>query len=236
MFTKERGCSPKSYFSNDDPFGFRLQFYVNFFTILAATIGQFNKIVIYLNKTNSNAHTWDQYLNIVINFVYSLVYFFCFACFGLFVVCFQKMQKKRNSTVYDSVFDALISEKKGKEMFKKYSMSEWSLENILYFEEVEKYKECETFKLSKRRAAEILKNYVIQGSPLEINISGEIRRTLLKKLNNLDEYESEYLTIFDKSIEEVRRNMRDTFGRIPKTELKKWASNSKIKIEDKTME
>jgi hypothetical protein len=63
-----------------------------------------------------------------------------------------------------------------------------------------------------------------------VNISGEIRKTLIKKLNNMDDHEFEYLTIFDNSIEEVRRNMRDTLSRIPRTELTKWASNSKIKI------
>jgi hypothetical protein len=67
-----------------------------------------------------------------------------------------------------------------------------------------------------------------------VNISGQIRKILLKKLNNLDENEFEYLTIFDKSIEEVRRNMRDTLSRIPRTELNKWASNSKIKIGSET--
>jgi hypothetical protein len=147
-----------------------------------------------------------------------------FGCFGVIVVCFQKIQKSKYN-VYESVFDALINDKKGKEIFKRYSRSEWSLENILFFEDVERYKECPTFKLAKRRAAEILKNYILQGSPLEVNISGEIRKTLIKKLNNMDDHE------FDKSIEEVRRNMR-----IPRTELTKWASNSKIKIGSETKE
>jgi hypothetical protein len=232
IFIRERGCSPKSYFTKDDPFGFRFQFYVNFLTILVVTIGQTNRIILYFIKSNSNAHTWDHYLTILINTALTIFYTLFFGCFGLIVVCIQKIQSNRKTIVYDSLFEALIKDKKGNEIFKSYSTSEWSMENILYFEDVEKYKNCATFKLAKRRAAEILKNYVVQGSPLEINISGEIRKTLLKKLNNLDEFEFEYLTIFDKSMEEVKRNMRDTLSRIPQTELKKWSSTSKFKIGD----
>jgi hypothetical protein len=235
IFTKERGCRPRIYFSEDDPFGFRFQFYITSVVLFAGTIGAVSKPLSYFTKApNSNEHNWYPYYLDFLNIIFPIIYTLCFGCFGVIIVCIQKIQKRKRSKVYESVFDALINDKKGKEIFKRYSKSEWSMENILFFEDVEKYKECPTFKLAKRRSAEISKNYLIPGSPLEVNISGDIRKTLLKKLNNIDAHEPEYLTIFDKSIEEVRRNMRDTFSRIPRTELNEWAKNSKIKIEIET--
>jgi hypothetical protein len=151
VFTKERGCRPKNYFSDDDPFGFRFQFYVNFLAILAATIGSILKPALYFIKPNlnSNSHTWDQYYNVFINSVYGIGYTLSFGCFGVIVVCFQKIQKRSKSNVYESVFDALINDKKGKEIFKRYSRSEWSLENILFFEDVERYKNAQHLNLLK---------------------------------------------------------------------------------------
>ena len=224
-FTFEKGCSPIEYFFKDDTLGFRAQFYFSLFAITVSWIGTFYNLwgpfVAY-----SNADTWDKYTTIFLFVTGEIGYLIGYGggCFGLFVIFIQKILSCIRTTKYDSEFEALINDKKGKEIFKKYAKAEWSLENILFYEDVQNYLKSPTVKYASRRGREILKNYIEYGAPLEVNFSADVRKHLMNKLKNFDQHSDQYLFIFDKSLEEVKRNMRDTYNRIPTSEFKSWIS------------
>eukprot|EP01080_Neovahlkampfia_damariscottae_P010407 gene10407-2936_t len=229
-FTRERGCAPSDYFFNDDPFGFRLQMFINTVGIAAALYGATYVPLSYF-FADPNSHSYDKYIAATYIPFTEIIYNLSFGYFGIFIFAFQWIRKKRRKNTYSNEFDAMINDPKGRKIFKRYSQAEWSLENILYYEEVMNYLQSPSIKFAKRLSQEILNNFIQSGAPLEVNLSGSVRRPLIQKLNNFDDYAANYLNIFNDSIEEVKRNMRDTFSRIPQNELKTWITSSQVKVE-----
>eukprot|EP01080_Neovahlkampfia_damariscottae_P010221 gene10221-2641_t len=234
-FTCRNGCSPIEYFVNDDALGFRFQIYLNCVTSFIYWLFTSYFFYSYFIPTN-NENTWDKYTTMSL---FILGQFGYLSLYGgvppLLIVLFQKIIKCTRSTKYDSEFEALINDKKGKEIFKKYAKAEWSLENILFYEDVQTYLNSPTIKYAKRRSTEILNNYIELGSTLEVNISADVRKPLLNKLKNFDDNSDQYLFIFDKSLQEVKRNMRDTFSRIPGSEFKSWIA-TKVKKDERELQ
>jgi hypothetical protein len=238
LFIKENGCKLKSYFLYDDPFGFRIeQFFVIFFIIILIWFPFLPLGVYFLNQREQDPvdSLKGEISGIIqsmflIGFEFILIMIFCTVGLILSIISFIK--RKLEPKIYDSEFDAFINTKKGKEIFKEFAKKEWSTENIQFFEQVEKYKKIWHSKFAEKRAKEIVQNYVEAGSPLEVNLSGEVRKTTKYKVNNFKEFKDGYKIIFDDAIKETKRNMRDTFARIRKTsEFEDWKTSSKVLIE-----
>jgi hypothetical protein len=104
------------------------------------------------------------------------------------------------------------------------------LENILFYEQIDKYKKIKVSKVSKKRANEILVNFIEVGSVLEVNLAADVRKSTKNKILNFSK--DDFKDIFDDAIKETKRNMRDTFARIRKTEeFQNWKNFSKVVIE-----
>jgi hypothetical protein len=65
---------------------------------------------------------------------------------------------------------------------------------------------------------------------MEVNLSGEVRKLLISMINNFENQKNQN-EIFDESIKEAKRNMRDTFSRINHgSEYKKWLESNNVVI------
>jgi hypothetical protein len=233
LFTRENGCNPKNYFISDDPYYFRIEFIINSVVIFLLGIVNLYHLAFYV----ANAKTDPSNISVGLstfgwNFVSEIILIFCLSCFGIIFATLNFMIKKLKPKTYESDFDAFINTKKGKEIFKKFSKREWSLENILFYEDVQKYENITNIKYAKRRSLEIYQNFIEVGSPLEVNLSGPIRKNLKHKINNFDEFKEYYASFFVDAVKETKRNMRDTFSRIiTSLEFSKWRESSKNLIE-----
>eukprot|EP01080_Neovahlkampfia_damariscottae_P007280 gene7280-11598_t len=241
-FIREHGINFKSYFIQDDPFRYRIEMFIDsLFLVFALTISISTFVLNFITQkihlagvTTLRGEIGGIALTL---FLIAIEWIITYAMAGLaltFAIT-SFVQKKFEPTIYDSEFDAFINSKEGKILFKKYAKKEWSLENILFYEEVEKYKKSKNFRFAKKRAEEILSNYIETGSNLEINISGDVRKLTKKKIRNFKDYKSEYKCIFDEAIKETKRNMRDTYSRIRRTlEFSKWKMSTNALIEEST--
>ena len=168
----------------------------------------------------------------IIHALFEIVVAFTFTGFGLLFGLINKCSNAFRKKKYDSEFEAFINTKSGKEIFKLYARNEYSLENILFFEEVQNYKELDNLKVAKRKSQELLQNYLSIGSPLEVNLSHPGRKLTIEKIENFKDYEDEYQFIFDDCILETKRNMRDTFSRISSSnEFLQWKETTKNLVE-----
>eukprot|EP01080_Neovahlkampfia_damariscottae_P002022 gene2022-1529_t len=243
FFIKEEGCSIKKFYFEDDPYGFRIEQLVGF-VVLAVMVFlvTFQMIGLYAAVFTFGTTQSDLPQGIVIfrSIGLSFIQIFTVTAFSavglvLAIISWIKMkffQKK----VYDSEFDAFVSTKSGKDIFKKYAKIEWSLENILFFEEIGKYEKIPSKKHAQRRSKEIVQNYIMTGSPLEVNLSHDVRKNTMKKVDNFDEYKEVYQSIFNDALKETKRNMRDTFTRISVTkDYLIWKETSKVLIDSTVM-
>jgi hypothetical protein len=234
LFTKVNGCNPKSYFISDDPFYFRIEFIIN--SVIIFILGILNLYQLAFLVANAKTDPNNISLGLSVfgwNFVSEIILIFCLSCFGIIFAILNKIIQKFKPKTYESDFEAFINTKKGKEIFKKFSKREWSLENILFYEDVQKYENISNVKYAKRRSMEIYKNFIEVGSPLEVNLSGPVRKNLKLKINNFDEFKEFYAGFFADATKEAKRNMRDTFSRIVSSlEFSKWRESSKNLIEE----
>ena len=235
LYIKENGFKVKLYFTLDDPFRFRIEMFLDIIILTIAFFISFTTIilnVLTIRVTVSQVNSLRGELSGISLALFTIFmeWFVILAMGGipLLFAIVSVIRRKLQPIVYDTEFDAFINSKEGKQIFKKYAKKEWSLENILFYEEVEKFKKIWSMKYAKKRAEEISRNYIEVGSTLEVNMSGESRRTTIKKVKNFKQYKDEYKTIFDDAIKETKRNMRDTYSRIKRTlEFSIWQKSSK---------
>eukprot|EP01080_Neovahlkampfia_damariscottae_P007279 gene7279-11597_t len=240
IFTKQNGFKMKLYFTVDDPFGFRIEMFIDLIILTAGIFISFSTFIgnaIYQRIEIPGVYTVrGEIINIGTTiFLILAQWFVLFAMVGipLLFAVISYIKRKFEPTIYETEFDAFINSKEGKAIFKKFAKKEWSLENILFYEEVEKYKKVWSMKFAKKRAEEILSNYIEVGSTLEINISGEVRKLTKKKIQNFKDYKDDYKNIFNESIKETKRNMRDTYARIRRTlEYSVWKTSSKVLVDE----
>jgi hypothetical protein len=137
FFWKERGFKLKEYFITSDPFAFRIEIYLDMVVIIITFVltiwfplDYFR--VKYITPATNQSGAITRTLIAVLLFLANLLLLFVFSCFGLIVSWIKMIQKGRKLKIeeYESEFEAFISHPKGKEIFKKYAKSEWSLENL----------------------------------------------------------------------------------------------------------
>eukprot|EP01080_Neovahlkampfia_damariscottae_P008649 gene8649-596_t len=92
-----------------------------------------------------------------------------------------------------------------------FSETEWSLENLLIYEDILKYEKL--LPNERREFATLIYNTYMNGeaSKLEVNLPGKISRELKDKIDDLDvELKSD---LFDDIIYVAKDNLEDTFAR-----------------------
>ena len=235
-----RGCY--RFYFQDDPFGFRIEQLFGFLAIGLAFILGIVRIVRYLFpetvEDNNNIETRfrREFNNIIVVLAVLIMEFLLligFSCFGLIFSCISIIKRRFQPKVFDSEFEAFILTKDGNRIFKKFAKSEWSSENILFYESVEKLKGIPNKKYVEKRVNEIINTFIEIGSPLEVNLSVDARRETIKNVSNFKDFKENYDLMFELSIKETKRNMRDTFSRVrTSSEFKKWKKNTKVIINE----
>lgn len=113
------------------------------------------------------------------------------------------------------VFQAVINNKVLLEAFTQYTVQEWCVENILFHQAVEEFRDKfnADANAGKEYAQMIIKEYVISGAPLEINLDHSVKRSLLEELH--EELRS---TTFDESQKTIYKLMEnDSFAKWRRT-------------------
>jgi hypothetical protein len=253
IYTKEKGCcNVKGFFIKDDPFGFRVeQFGIIFVLILTVLITfiPFSRFIVDLiaqssRSTNIRSQNGRSTGSFVINYL-EVFMFFIIEIFLLIATCavgltlsiISIIKERLRTPVFDSEFEAFVNTKEGIHVFKEYAKSEWSTENILFFEDILKFKEMKKFKAAKRQAFQMNLNFVEIGSPLEVNLSGDVRRLTKKRIENFKDHKNDFHEIFDEAMKETKRNMRDTFSRVTGTrKYLEWKNKTKVVIDESMKE
>jgi hypothetical protein len=239
LFIKEKGCSIKKFFITDDPYGFRFEQIIVLLTVLASILISILPLATTIGNPDVQVDSFSTRQQILDSLYAVFASFFEIALLisscsvGLIYAIFSFFKRKLQSKVFENEFIAFINTKDGMKIFKEYAKTEWSMENVLFYEEVEKYRQMKKFKAAQKFAVQIKEKFIETGSILEVNLSGDCRKNTIKKIDNFDGQRrfSKYSCIFDEALKEAKRNMRDTFSRVRNTEVfKQWKSNSKVKL------
>jgi hypothetical protein len=118
------------------------------------------------------------------------------------------------------VFEVVLSNKTLLEAFTSFTLSQWSVENVLFYEAIEEFKDkWNTDSESAREfALMIISEYVTDGAPLEVNLDFNIKRNLEESI-----HEGLGPTTFNSAQKSVFKLMEnDSFA--------KWKKTSDFKI------
>jgi hypothetical protein len=118
--------------------------------------------------------------------------------------------------------------------FKSHLRTEFSVESVLFFEDVQIFSKIESDQERFSKAEEICQSYLYETSPLEINVGGDLKinlSTILKESKLLGEIDE---TIFDEICKHVSDTiLLDAFPRFERSEiylaLEKWFEDKKSK-------
>jgi hypothetical protein len=118
--------------------------------------------------------------------------------------------------------------------FKSHLRTEFSVESVLFFEDVQIFSKIESDQERFSKAEEICQSYLYETSPLEINVGGDLKinlSTILKESKLLGEIDE---TIFDEICKHVSDTiLLDAFPRFERSEiyqeLEKWVEDKKSK-------
>jgi hypothetical protein len=227
LFIKDNGCNIKGYFIHDDPFHFRIEFYLVFILILILFLLNIPSVSWLLIAFASGDHKLVNSRNWVSGFGFlgAEIAVLFIPWYGILVSFLRKIRFKKQ-TVARTDLEECLNDKDAYKMFKKFASSEWSIENIYFIEDLENLKKETTKKSFENNTNNILKTYIFEDSPLEINISRTNRKNLIVEMKKLKNENVE--EIFRSVENEVYMNLQGSFERFQRTEkYNKWKKNSK---------
>ena len=115
-----------------------------------------------------------------------------------------------NNEVVSSL-QSLLRDQKGLERFKEFLVGEFSVENLLFFLDVEEYRGISDTAQRQTVAQHLFNTYIIEGSMLEVNINFKSKRTIHAGIVSPSVY------TFDHAQEEIYHLMeQDSFNRFKK--------------------
>jgi hypothetical protein len=153
--------------------------------------------------------------------VFSGAFFFSFEIFILLIPWYSilvSIKRKiyihwTNTGIGKSDLEKCLKSEKLNEEFKKFATKEWSVENVYFMEDLNHLKQSNSQKEIKRKSRDLIETYILEDSPLEINISRNVRKEIIHSIQN-----SEFQTdLFQKVENEVFLNLQDTFDRFKMT-------------------
>eukprot|EP01080_Neovahlkampfia_damariscottae_P008150 gene8150-12611_t len=229
---EEKKFSLKSYFFYDDYYRVRIELHFTFIiTIFAFFTSLFPIISMFFDSKQQNYSFRD--IGGALSFVMGEIIILSFTCFcGIFITIIRIFQRIKEPKMDSSEFEEFLKNEKFFDLFLDFSRKELSIENLYCFKDIQNYKKIENDSKLKKKANEILINYIEENSPLEVNISRKIRKATIQKVKNF-ESEIDKKHIFDSINFEIISNLQDTFGRFKFTDqYQNWNNrkNSKILI------
>jgi len=87
-----------------------------------------------------------------------------------------------------------------------YHRTEYAIEPLLFFEDVQVFQKLETDQEKLIKAKEICQSYLYSSSILEVNCSGKLKKEIGQELREAEESGGIYLEIFD----EISKHVSDT--------------------------
>ncbi|KAJ3436765.1 double hit isoform b [Anaeramoeba flamelloides] len=108
-------------------------------------------------------------------------------------------QKKNGGNNFYNFFKSIINHKKKVSYWIEFAQSNYSVENIMFYRSVNEFKNKKCKRAKKALSKNIINNYIKTTSPLIINISSNVRDSVLKNFetNPLDK------ELYDGAIEEI---------------------------------
>nr|CAG4711936.1 unnamed protein product [Naegleria fowleri] len=136
------------------------------------------------------------------------------------------------------LFEILITDPTFRKMFREYSTSEYAVENLQMYEELEKLEKNSPY-VSLEDLQYIEEQFMKRFSPFEVNISASARKQfneLLERAQNTRDYEYSSQVLFSDLKNalhgQIMLNIMDTFSRMELTsEFKKWKETKDLQKE-----
>jgi hypothetical protein len=237
VFIKQNGCKLKKFYILDDPYGFRLEHLIgiSFLTLYAIPLSYVPMILFFVNEkwmvpdiTSLRGEITGVIFALLITLTeWIALIALCSVVVILSLLSFFKKRKSKKPQIFESDFDIFMSTTQGIEIMKTFSKKEWSLENVLFYEDVLNYQKIKSTKYARKRALQILENYIEIGSPLQVNLSSNVRKSTKDKVENFVDFKDFHKSIFNDAIKETKLNMEITFKRIRITEeYQDWKENT----------
>ncbi|KAL9652808.1 hypothetical protein ABK040_010840 [Willaertia magna] len=140
---------------------------------------------------------------------------------------------KGNKEIYTNVKEGKSSEIEKKlsndsyfKLLRKYAEKEFSLENILLYEQLMNLKEkysTNGLEITKEEIEHLFKNFIEDYSKYEVNLSSKVKVEFSQIFNNYDSTKIGYQRLKSLIIDDLMLNIADTCKRLEKTtEYKKW--------------
>jgi hypothetical protein len=115
---------------------------------------------------------------------------------------------------------SILQDNEYRKYFKSHLRSEFSVESVLFFEDVQIFSKIESDQERFSKAEEICHSYLYETSPLEINVSGNLKNnfsSILAESKLIGEIEE---TIFDEICKHVSDTiLLDAFPRFERSEI-----------------
>lgn len=140
---------------------------------------------------------------------------------------FRNSSAARDFVAYHLSLDDVIDDDHALVYFEKYLLSEFSIESLNFYEDVNLYRRLwkpENTSKNVSMAKHLLKMFIIQGSPLQVNIPDRMRSVVEKQLKTTVATEDVFLK---SQIETLRLMDRDGWARYRKSDLFQKYLNSK---------
>eukprot|EP01080_Neovahlkampfia_damariscottae_P003294 gene3294-5735_t len=210
-------CQLLDFFIRKDPFLFRSELlFVNFFIPLYCLnifyfYYEYSEVYFYMNSVLLYWLYWIQIL------------------FILTITVLKKISKlfcsRNRSAISEDEIEWVMSIPELKEMFINFSRKEWSLENILIYEDLLKFKKISSKKQKLEYANIIFDRYLAVNSHFEVNVDEDLRYKVFQKIE-FSEIDS---SLFDEIQIALQLNLLDTLSRLKEeNHYKRFEYNYKI--------
>eukprot|EP01080_Neovahlkampfia_damariscottae_P007434 gene7434-11757_t len=136
----------------------------------------------------------------------------------------QEPLKKKKYTL-----EEILEDPKLRKFFKTFSTREYSVENVIFYEEVEKYKKLSE-KKRRGRSCDIIKLFIESDSTYEINTTAKLKKKVLESLHEAK------VDLFDVILKDlVQETMSNIYCRFILSELHRDMINSTMDKSNKPM-
>jgi hypothetical protein len=213
-YSKIHGFTFEGYFIHDDPFRFRIEFYL-VFLLISASLSSKSLFSMFLFLQTDYSKQRD------LRNLFSGGYFFSFEIMVLLIPWYSilvsiKRKIVKHWTIIESVKTELefcLKNEKLNEEFKKFATTEWSVENVYFIEDLNNFKKSISQLEIKRMSRNLLETYIMEDAPLEVNIPREVRKEIIQSIQKSEMK----IDLFQKVENEVFLNLQDTFDRFKMT-------------------
>jgi hypothetical protein len=194
-------CRWKTYFIEEDPFFFRLDFLILFLYVpILFFYAYFSSPQLAAQLISDTLFALGLMINGGTALIFTMV-----KRFFLFVKKTRIGNKRNKINIEEILKDEVLLRK-----FIEFAESEWAGENVYFMVDVQDYKRRKDMKSRKTLALQMRRSYLIpKVSPLEINVTAKAMNPTLKKIEENDFP----LDLFEKIEREVEGNTADTISR-----------------------